>query len=234
LPSDRPRPPLPSHRGARRVFEFSRELTKALNELRRREGVTLYMVLLAAFQLLLSRWSGQKDVVVGSPIAGRRHQATESMIGFFVNTLVMRTNLSGNPTFRELLGRVQKVTLGAYTHQDLPFEKLVEELALRRDLSRQAMFQVMFTLQNQPVTGLEWPGVKLAPLEVEPSTSKFDLAVDFVEISGQLRGKIDYATDLFDEGTIEPLVASFQTLLEGIVADVQQPISDYDCVPLAG
>ena len=150
LPSDRPRPPVQSVRGATQRFVLPRALSQALRQLSRQEGATLFMTLLAAFQVLLARYTGQDDIVVGSPIAGRTHTELEDLIGFFVNTLVLRTNLAGDPTFRELLGRVRAVTLEAYAHQDVPFERLVEELQPQRDLSRAPLVQVLFVLQNSP------------------------------------------------------------------------------------
>ena len=160
LPTDHPRPPLPSYRGARLPIAMPAELSAAVGGLARRSGATPYMVLLAAFQLLLSRWSGQHDVVVGSPIAGRTERQTEGLIGFFVNTLVMRADVSDDPSFEELLARVKEAALGAYAHQDIPFEKLVEHLQPQRDLSRQPLFQVMFALQNVPRQNLELPGLR--------------------------------------------------------------------------
>ena len=150
LPTDHPRPAKQSFRGARQPISLPQSLTAAVNELSRREGVTQFMTLLAAFQVLLYRYSGQEDIVVGSPIANRNRTETEGLIGFFVNTLVLRADLSGKPTFKELLQRVRNVCLQAYAHQDLPFEKLVEELRPERDLSRNPLFQVMFVLQNTP------------------------------------------------------------------------------------
>ena len=147
-----------SYRGARQSIELSKELTQGLKALSRRHDVTLYMTLLAAFQTLLHRYTGQEDIAVGSPIAGRNRHEIEGLIGFFVNTLVMRSDLSGNPPFRELLARVREVALGAYAHQDLPFEKLVEELQPERNLSYSPLFQVMFVLQNAPAPLPEFGG----------------------------------------------------------------------------
>ena len=175
LPTDRPRPAAPSYKGARHPLSLSKDLVASLEALGRSKGATLYMTLLGALQVLLSRWSGQEDIAVGSPIAGRTHRKTEGLIGFFLNTLVMRTDLSGDPTFTELLGRVKNVALGAYTHQDLPFEKLVAELQPERDLSRQALFQVMFTLQNQPLSSAQLPGLVWRPAPMPATTAKFDL-----------------------------------------------------------
>ncbi len=231
LPTDRPRPATPSYKGARQRLALSKELTASLRALSRREDATLYMTLLAALQVLLSRWSGQEDIAVGSPIAGRTHRKMEGLIGFFVNTLVMRTDLSGDPTFVELLGRVRSVALGAYTHQDLPFEKLVAELQPERDLSRQALFQVMFTLQNMPMSSLRLPGLTWKPAPLVPTSSKFDLAVEFFERDSGLEGSVEYATDLFDRETIERFAGNFKTLLEAVVEEADRPISE---LPLLG
>jgi amino acid adenylation domain-containing protein len=226
LPTDRPRPAKFSHKGARHPLALSGELTARLEALGRREGATLYMVLLAALQVLLSRWSGQDDIAVGSPIAGRTHRKTEGLIGFFINTLVMRTDLSGDPTFVELLGRVKSVALGAYTHQDLPFEKLVAELQPERDLSRQALVQVMFILQNMPLSSSGLPGLTWRQAPLAATTSKFDLTIEFVERDSGLEGSVEYATDLFDRETIERFAGNFKTLLEAVVAEADRPISE--------
>ena len=218
LPSDRLRPALQSFAGGVVEFSLSERLSAQLGELSRREGATLYMVLLAAFSLLLWRYSGQHDVVVGSPIAGRRYRELEQLIGFFVNTLVLRTDLSGEPSFQALLGRVKETALGAYAHQDLPFEKLVEELKPPRDLSRQPLFQVMFALQNAPTDELRLPGLQLSHLEVERKTTKFDLSLYLCETQRGLRGTIEYAAALFERTTIERLIIHFERLLERIVA----------------
>ena len=180
-----------------------------------RAGVTLFMTLLAAFQTLLARYTGQEDIVVGSPIAGRTRVETEGLIGFFVNTLVLRTDLTGNPTFRTLLARVREVCLDAYAHQDVPFEKLVEELKPERTLSQSPLFQVMFVLQNAPRTTLALPGLTLTPLRVESGTAKFDLTVFVTATDAGLQTLAEYNTDLFDAATIDRLLGHFQTLLEG-------------------
>src|SRR5262249_17450274 len=190
LPADRVRPAVPSFRGAVVPFALSAELSCALVDLSRREGATLYMVLLAAFSLLLGRYSGQDDIVVGSPIAGRRRAELEGLIGFFVNTLVMRTDLSGDLSFCELVRRVKEVTLGAYSHQDLPFEKLVEELQPVRDLSRQPLFQVVFALHNVPQERLGLPGLTLSQLNPEQVTAEVDLSMYVTETASGLHGSV--------------------------------------------
>ena len=215
IPTDKPRPNVPSFHGASRTFAIEMESLTLLRELSRREDVTMYMLLLAAFQVVLGRWSGQNDVVVGSPIAGRTHQETEAMIGFFTNTLVMRTDLSGDPSFETLLSQVRETTLDAYAHQDLPFEKLVAELQPHRDLSRQPLFQVMFTLQNQPASELKLPGLSLSPIEGEYASSKFDLSLDVFETEDTLWARVDYATDLFEAGTIERLIDAYKRVVGG-------------------
>jgi acyl carrier protein len=164
LPTDRPRSAAQTHRGASQELLLSESLTEALKDLARGEGATLFMVLLGAFQVLLSRYAGQEDVAIGVPIAGRTRAETEGLIGFFLNTLVMRTDLSGDPTFREVLSRVREVALGAYDHQELPFEKLVEELRPERDLSRSPLFQVLFNMQNVPASRIELPGLTMERL----------------------------------------------------------------------
>ena len=222
LPTDRARPAVASFKGATVTFALSESLAAGLRNLARREGVTLYMVMLAAFQVLLSRWSGQKDIVVGSPIAGRMHYRAQGLIGFFVNMLVMRSDLSGNLTFKELLRQVKETTLGAYAHQDLPFEKLVEELHPARELSRQPVFQVAFTFLNAPPEPFELPGLTVKPVDGEHVTAKFDLMMAVLETPVGLSGVFEYATDLFERPTIERLADHFDRLLEGIVADVQR------------
>ena len=222
LPTDRPRPAAQSFRGATQSFVLSGDLTESLKALSRREGVTLFMTLLAAFKTLLYRYTGQEDVVVGSPIAGRNRSEIEGLIGFFVNTLVLRTDLSGNPTFRELLERVREVALGAHARQDLPFEKLVEALQPERDLSRNPLFQVMFAFQNAPMEALMLPGLTVTPLEVESETAQFNLTLSMEETGQGLKGVVEYNTDLFDGVTIERMLGHFETLLEGVVVNPEQ------------
>jgi len=224
LPTDRPRPPVPSYQGTHRTFDLSAPLTQALKELSRREGTTLFMTLLAAFQVLLHRYSGQDDIAVGTPIAGRGRTEQEGLIGFFVNTLVLRSNLTGNPAFTELLAKVRETALGAYTHQDLPFEKLVEELRPGRDMSRNPLFQVMFTLENVPDAELVLRGVRASRVPPRAHSAKFDLTVTVGETPAGLNVRWEYSTDLFDTSTIDRMAQHFEVLLEGIVADADQPI----------
>ncbi|MBP1599408.1 MAG: Glutamate-1-semialdehyde aminotransferase, partial [Acidobacteria bacterium] len=226
LPTDRPRPPMLTYQGTRQNFTLPPSLTQALKNLSRREGVTLFMTLLAAFQTQLHRYSGQEDIAVGSPIANRSREELEPLIGFFVNTLVLRTKLDGNPSFRELLARVREVALNAYAHQNLPFEKLVEELKPERDPSRSPLFQVMMVLQNTTNPTLELPGLGVEPLFGETETAKFDLTLFLTEERGGLEGCFEYNTDLFDGTTIERMIGHFQTLLEAIAANPDAPISE--------
>lgn len=226
LPTDQPRPPVQSSRGDRHPITLSPELSESLKLLSRQEGVTLFMTLLAAFQTLLYRYTGQVDISVGSPIANRSQPEIENLIGYFSNALVMRTDLAGNPTFRELLQRVRRIALEAYEHQELPFDKLVEELRPGRHLSHSPLFQVMFVLQNTPERVLELPDVTLTPLlDVHTNTSKFDLYLALTESPAGLTGALEYSTDLFNRATITRMVDHFQTLLSSIVSNPEQSIS---------
>ena len=220
LPTDRPRAAMPSYRGGRVSFEVDALRARALKELSRREKSTLFMTLLASFHVLLYRYTGQEDLAVGAPIAGRRRPDLEGLIGFFVNTLVLRGDLSGDPTFREYLQRVRERALEAYAHQDLPFEKLVEELAPRRELSRNPLFQAAFAFHN--TAPIEWslPGLEVERLEgIAPAYTTFDLTLSVREVSGILRARITYASDLFDAGTIERMARQWLTMLDHIVDD---------------
>ena len=240
LPTDRPAPARQSYRGKTQYLELPKKLQDGLVALSQRAGATLFMTLLAAFQTLLYRYTGQADIVVGSPIANRNRSEIEALIGFFVNTLVLRTDCSGNPTFRDFLGRVREVTLGAYAHQDLPFEKLVEELHPERSLNRHPLFQVVFGLQNAPVDELELPELKLSSFHLETQTTRFDLELHLWEAADKfrsrygeqwqdsqgLRGVAVYNPDLFDEITIARMLSHFKTLLESIVANPEQGIAN--------
>jgi amino acid adenylation domain-containing protein len=229
LPTDHPRPAVQTHGGARQELVLPESLTEALKELGRREGATLFMVLLGAFQVLLSRYSGQEDVAVGTPIAGRNQAETEGLIGFFVNTLVMRTNLSGDPSFREVLSRVREVALGAYDHQDLPFEKLVEELQPERDLSRTPLFQVFFNMVNVPSSRIELPGLTIETIqrssELGEPESKFDITLYAREREEGIGLRAVYNADLFERDTISVILGHFRTLLEAIAADPERRLS---------
>ncbi|MBN3924182.1 non-ribosomal peptide synthetase [Nostoc sp. NMS4] len=226
LPTDRLRPAVPSYRGAKQFLELPHSLTQALEALSYQEGVTLFMTMLAAFQTLLYRYTQQEDIAVGSPIANRNRSELEGLIGFFVNTLVLRTDFSAKATFRELLNRVREITLEAYSHQDLPFEKLVEELHPERDLSYHPFFQVVFSLQNTPIETLELSGLTLSLFEFDSKTAKLDLEFHLWQDLESLKGQMVYSTDLFDDKTITRMLGHFQTLLESIVVNPEQRISD--------
>ena len=225
LPTDRPRPAVQSFAGAHLPFTLSWELSQKLSQLTQEQGVTLFMTLLTAFDVLLYRYTEQEDILIGTPIANRNRSELEGLIGFFVNTLVLRTDLSGNPSFNELLIRVREMAMDAYTHQDLPFEMLVEVLQPERDLSHAPLFQVDFLLQNEPLSQLELIGLTNRPLLTENATAKFDLTLGMENTNTGLRGVWEYNTDLFERSTIERLAGNFVTLLEAIVANPQQQIS---------
>ncbi|TRU23563.1 MAG: non-ribosomal peptide synthetase [Microcystis aeruginosa Ma_MB_S_20031200_S102] len=220
LPTDYPRPPIPSFRGDGQVFRLNQDLTQRLKRLSQESGATLFMTLLAAFFVLISRYSGQLDVLVGSPIANRNSSAIEKLMGFFANTLALRGDLGGNPSFLALLERVKQTTLSAYAHQDLPFEMLVEKLQLNRDLSHNPLIQVMFSLQNTPQSEASLSGLKMEnlPLSVELK-ARFDLEVNFWEVSDRLEAVWCYSTDLFAAPTINQMGQHFQNLLTAIAAN---------------
>ncbi|HYG11056.1 MAG TPA: amino acid adenylation domain-containing protein [Pyrinomonadaceae bacterium] len=217
LPTDFTRLDIQTTEGATQAIVLSGELVAALKTLSRREGATLFMTLLAAFNVLLYRYTGQDDILVGTPVGGRRDVRLESLIGFFVNTLTLRTDISGEPTFSELLARVREVCLNAYAHQDVPFEKLVEELQPARSLNRTPLFQVMFALQNTPQQELSLPGLKLETLDVENATTKFDLSFSAMESDGQLFCVLRYKTALFEAATIARMLRHFEMLLTNAV-----------------
>ncbi|WP_233602075.1 non-ribosomal peptide synthetase [Corallococcus sp. CA047B] len=231
LPADKPRPALMSSKGARKVMHLSSPLTQALKALGQREGRTLFVTLLSAFNVLLSRYTGQEDVVVGTPIAGRPRAEVEGLIGLFVNMLALRTDLSGKPSFRELMGRVHESTLDAYAHQDIPFERLVDALKPERHLSHTPMFQVMFVLQNAPMPALEAPGLVMEAKPVDTGTTKYDLSLLLVDLPQGLRVIAEYSTDLFEPATAERLLAHYQTLLEAIVVQPDVSISRLPLLP---
>ncbi|HJX28948.1 MAG TPA: amino acid adenylation domain-containing protein, partial [Thermoanaerobaculia bacterium] len=226
LPTDRPRPTVQSYRGTSRPVRLPAALARQAEALARREGATLFMVLLAGFQTVLSRYSGKQDLAVGTPVAGRNRIEIEELIGFFVNTLVLRGDLTGQPTFRELLGRVRETSLAAHTHQDVPFERLVQELAPQRNLGHAPLFQVMFVLQNAPAENLEIRNLRLRPVSGGGSTARFDLTLSLEEHGGGLAGTVTHASDLFDGTTIQRLIASFERLLAEAVAHPRQFVTD--------
>ena len=226
LPTDHPRPRVQTFRGAHQSLLLPKAIGSALNALSREEGATLFMTLLAAFKVLLRSYTSQDDVIVGTPIANRNRLEIEKLIGFFVNALVLRTDLSGNPTFRELVRRVREVCLGAYVYQDLPFERLVEELHLERDLSRNPLFQVMFVLQNASVQAIDIPGLSLSPVVADVGTTHFDLTLHIVDTEQGLIATAAYNTDLFDAATMTRMLGHFQTLLEAIVKSPAQRLSE--------
>lgn len=226
LPTDKPRPAMRSSLGATHRFSLSTSVSRAVRELAQRERVTPFMVLLAAWSVLLSKHSGQEDVLVGSAHAQRSRTELESLIGFFVNTVVLRTDLSGNPSFRELLARVRDVTIPAQAHQDLPFERLVDELQPQRDLSRTPIYQVAFTFQNAPETKLTAPGLVLTRLQLPSETAKFDLTLIVTDSEPAMTGELEYSTDLFESDTIVRLAGHLQTLLAQAVNRPQQRLSE--------
>jgi amino acid adenylation domain-containing protein len=226
LPTDRPRPAAQTYHGTTYSFMLSPALSESLKALSQQEGVTLFMTLLAAFKVLLYRYTGQRDLVVGTPIANRNRVELEGLIGFFVNTLVLRTEVSGALRFREVLSRVREVCLGAYAHQDLPFEKLVEVLHPERDMSHNPLFQVMFVLQNSLMGTLSLGDLIIHPLELAGRTALFDLTLSAEETPGGLKGTWEYNTDLFDTATIVRMTGHLQTLLAGVVTHPDKRLSE--------
>ena len=225
LPTDRPRPQTQSFRGAYESIPLAAEVSSALKKFSQQEGMTLFMTLLAGFQTLLSRYSGQEQIVLGTDVANRTTTETERLIGFFINLLALRGDLSGNPTFRELLGRVRESALGAYAHQDMPFDKLVEELQPERSLSHNPIVQALFVMQNIPRQKRDLAGLKLTPFEMPITRSKFDLAVFMVESESGLVGNWLYSTDLFERATILRMASNFETLLRSAVSQPDARIS---------
>ncbi|HEX8184157.1 MAG TPA: amino acid adenylation domain-containing protein, partial [Blastocatellia bacterium] len=225
MPTDRPRPPVQTFRGSLHSIKLSESLSDALKALSRKEGATLFMTLLAAFKTLLYRYSGQQDILVGTPIANRNRAEIEGLIGFFANTLVMRGDLSGDVSFKDFLGRVREMSLEAYAHQDVPFEQLVEHLQPERDMSRSPLFQTMFVLQNAPGKALELPGLTFKTLDVDNGTAKFDLTLIMWDFENRLDAVFEYNSDLYDAATIKRLAGHFENLLEAIVAAPNQKLS---------
>ncbi|HEX8274725.1 MAG TPA: condensation domain-containing protein, partial [Longimicrobiaceae bacterium] len=239
LPTDRPRPAVLTGRGALHSFRVAPAAARGLRALARREGATLYMVARAAFDVLLSRWAGQDDLVVGSPIANRTRRETEGLIGFFVNTLALRSDLGGDPAFADFLRRVRRATLEAYAHQDLPFERLVEEIAPERSPGHTPLFQVMFVLQNASAELMDEAGTGLSPLHPESRLAQFqgiraalfDLEAELTESGEEVIGSFRFRTDLFDAATVERMASHYLALLDGIAADPARRLS---LLPLLG
>src|SRR5262249_44778248 len=230
LATDRPRPAIQTSHGAHQPFVLSDTLSAGIKSLSHRHGVTLFMVLLAAFQTLLARYTGQTEIVIGSPIAGRNRGEIESLIGFFLNMLALRIDLSGNPTFRELLSRTREVCLDALAHQDLPFEKLVEELHIKRDLSRHPIFQVTFGFRNTPKFSIELAGLQAKEVEVDSGIARYDMNLFMEEERNGLRGYVNYNTDLFDVDTIQRFIGHFKNLLESVVREPEQRLSELSII----
>src|SRR6185369_5087044 len=241
LPNDRPRPPVQTYHGASRSFKLSADLTERLNTLSRGHGVTLFMTLLAAFQLLLSRYTGQEDILVGSPTTGRTKPELAGLIGYFVNPVVLRADLSGELTFETLLSQVRQTVLAAFEHQEYPFNLLVERLQPQRDLSRTPLFQILFTLQKAHLlhdkglssfalgeTGsrMEFGGLWIESMALDQRVAQFDLALMMAEEGKELAGSLQYNTDLFEERTMARLARHFEVLLAGIVAAPEQRLSE--------
>jgi surfactin family lipopeptide synthetase A len=225
LPTDRSRPPMQTFQGSKVTFQLSLSLTQQLKRLGQQNGSTLFMTLLTAFAVLLSRYCGQPDIVIGSPIANRDRAEVENLLGFFVNNLVLRIQIQQNPSFQDLLAQVKKIALDAYDHQNLPFEKLVEALQPERNLSYHPLFQVMFILQNSPSGQLQMQNLKLSSFEIESSTTQLDLTLEIFDSINGLAGRFEYNTDLFARATITRMVEHFQNLLEAIATNPQQKVN---------
>lgn len=231
LPTDHPRPAVPSGDGSVEPFILTKEQFQALTRTAKQEDVTLFMLLTTAYNTLLYRYSGQEDISFGTPIAGRNRVEIEKLIGLFLNTLVIRNDLSGEPTFKEFLKRVRKTALGAYSNQDMPFENLVEELNPQRDLSVNPLFQVMFQLQNAPMPPAHISGLTIEPIQIDTGFAQVDLSLTMWEEDHTLRGQFEFNTDLYDHDTIKRMITHFTTLLDEIVADPDRPISGIPIIP---
>jgi hypothetical protein len=226
LPTDRPRPPVQSSRGARVNFRLPESLSAPLDGLIRQEGATLFILLLAVFKTLLYHYAREEEIIVGSPIANRNRSELEGLIGFFVNSLVLRTRLGGELSFRDVLRRVRETALAAFAHQDLPFEKLVEELGVERDMSYNPLFQVWFVLQNSPMPELELPGLTFSSVEFEKGAVRHDLRLDFSVAPDGLRGSFEYRTDLFDAQTIARMTRHFGLLLREVTKNPDASLNE--------
>lgn len=227
IPGDRPRRADPGFLGGSVTFEIEPEANEVARDLGPRLGITPFMFYLTAYAVLLSRYSRQSDLVIGTPIANRNHEATERLIGFFVNMLPLRLDLSGDPSFAELLSRVRKITLHGYENQEIPFEQVVDSLHVERDLGRAPIYQVSFALQNAPIDRLELPGLVLTPLPLDTVMAKDDLSLALSEMEGKMNAVIEYNANLFEPNTVRLMVRHFQRLLNGIARDPDRPISQY-------
>ena len=219
LPTDRPRPSVQTHCGGSVEIILPKSLANSLKSFGRQENATLFMVLLAAFKAMLARYTGLEDISVGSPVAGRSWVETENLIGIFINILVLRSDLTGNPTFRQLLGRVRETCRGAYSHQDFPFAKLIEALHPQRDLGTTPLFQVMFNLENLPESRSEIPGLRVEEFELERPVSDYELTLEVIPVGGSLKCCFIYNANIFDRGTVERMAGHYRTLLEGVLAE---------------
>ncbi|HEU4833563.1 MAG TPA: condensation domain-containing protein, partial [Pyrinomonadaceae bacterium] len=228
LPADKPRPAIYTYRGATHRFILPEAVTAPLRKLSQEQGCTLFMTLLAIFKTLLYRYAQQEDILVGTAIANRNRSETEDLIGFFVNTLALRTDLSGNPSFRELMQRVRETTIGAYVHQDMPFEKLVEEIQPERSLSHAPLFQVAFGLHNSPFQNLTLPGLELSQMDFNFDAGRFDLTLWMLENKNRFSGIWYYNTDLFEAGTIKRMQGHFETILQNVLAQPDAPLSEIE------
>lgn len=226
LPTNRPRPHIQTFNGRHVQWMLPRQLTSRLHDLGQSERSTPFMTMLAAFNVLLSRYSGQEDIILGTPVAGRNEAESEQIIGLFVNALVVRTDLAGNPPFRQLLARVRGTVLAALSNQDVPFEKLVEQLDPQRNLSQSPIFQVSMAFQNIPRDAFDLGKLSVVPIDMHTNTSKLDMTLSVLENTDGTRAEIEYNTDLFDAETIEHMLRHYQTLLESIVADPDKPIRE--------
>ncbi len=229
LPTDRPRPPVQTFNGTTENFQLDEYFSRALQRISKEQGVTLFMILLAAFQTLLHRYSGQETILVGSPIANRTNSKLEKLIGFFVNTLVLKADFSGNPEFTELLSQVRETALGAYAHQDMPFEKLVEELQPERDMSHSPLFQVAFAWQNAPLSaGIQLPDLTMRPVTGANNTAKYDLTLTMNESGTSLVGSFEYNTDIYDRSTILRMIRHFKMILQQVCEDQERTIAEIE------
>ena len=233
LPTDRPRPSQQSFKGDHIPITLDPQLTRALNLFSQKHGVTLFMTILSAWSVVLSRLSGQDDIVIGTPSANRSRQEIEPLIGLFVNTLAMRIDISGEPSTRELLDRVRRHTLAAYAHQDLPFEQVVEIVQPPRSMSHTPLFQVMFVWQNNETGQLDLPGLQLSPYEFDHDTAKFDLTLDLWESGDGIEGNLGFATSLFDRSTIERHIGYLLAVLKAMVSDADRSLATVDIMSAA-